>query len=294
MRIYVPSLNRQETIKTHKILEGHFDYKIVVHDPLQLHHYKQNKTIPPERLICSYAPRNISAQRNWIRNELIEKNDWFMFMDDNIETFTAVKEDVYHNENLEEIYPEYFKRNNPGFRKEFYAQAIDAGRMKYIFNEMRDKAEAIITGLAAFSANENYFFSRNKKWKYIQLICSKACIVKNDELRYDENIRTIDDYDMSCQVMAKYGHALVNAYVWPKSKHNQSGGLGLMRERSQKRIEDCAHMMQKWPGLLKYKQRKNSVPMGEIQLRGFGYKFYNKWREEWILNNSMNSVISAS
>lgn len=286
VKCYIPSLNRQNKISTHLLLPPElFDWKIVVHDPLQLHQYKQNPTIPPERLVCSYAPRNISAQRNWIKENLFGNDAWAAYMDDNIEAFTAVKEDVYHEENLEKLYPEYFKRNNPGFRKEFYAQSISPARLLSIYKELIAKCEKINTGFAAFSANENYFFSRNKKWKYIQLICSKACLVKNDELRWDENIRTIDDYDYSCQVMFKYGKVLVNAYVWPKAKHNQVGGLGIMSERSDKRIEDCAYMMDKWPDLLKYKERKNSVPGGEIQLRGFGEKFYNKWRAQWMTSN---------
>lgn len=291
MIAYIPTLNRAEKISTHLLFD---DYRIIVHDPLQMHQYKQNKTIDPKKIICSYAPRNIAAQRNWILNELAKPDEFITMCDDNISAFTAVKEDVYHEENLELLYPDYFKKNNPGFRKEFYAQEIPKERLVSILNELRYKAEEIGTGFAAFSANENYFFSRSKKWKYIQLICSKACIIKNCGLKYDENVRTVDDYEMSCQQMAKYGHVLVNAYVWPKSKHNQKGGLGLMSERGQKRIEDCAYMMNKWPGLLKYKQRKNSIPGGEIQLRGFGYKFYNKWREDWISKVSTTSFTNAS
>lgn len=279
MQVFIPSLNRCQDIKTHLLLEGHFDYKIVVHDPLQLYQYKQNKTIPPERLVCSYAPRNISAQRNWILKELAPQGEFVAMLDDNISNFTAVKEDVYMQEDLEILYPEYFKRNNPGFRKEFYAQSISSERLISIFEELKNKAEEVGATFCGFSANNNYFYSRSKKWKYTQLICSKACIIKNDGLMYDEAIKTIDDYSMSIQRMIRDGKVLVNAYVWPDAKHNAAGGLGRMSERGNKKVEDVQRLMSLYPGLLRIKPRKNSVEGAEVCLRGYG-KFFEKWRAQ--------------
>lgn len=278
MKIFIPSFRRAEAIKTHLFLGENTEYKIIVHTDMEAHQYYQNPTIPKDRIIVSGQPYSISAQRNWIKKNLFGNDPWACFMDDNVEAIHAVKETVYNEENLELLYPEPYQKSDVAFRKEFYDQPASVGRFLQILEELQNKADEISTGFAGFSANENYFFSRERKWKYYQLICSKVCIVKNDDLLWDERIKTMDDYSYSVQNMIKYGKVLVNAYVWPKAKHNQVGGLGTMAERGGKKIMDCKILNEQYPGLFRYKERKNSVPMGEIVLRGFGEKFFNNWK----------------
>ena len=142
---------------------------------------------------------------------------------------------------------------------------------------VHNESERAGTGFCGFGTIENYYF-RCKKWKTISLICSKCCLVKNDELRYDENILTMDDYDMSIQAMIKYGKVLVNSYVWPNANHNQSGGLGKLSERGDKKVNDCKILMNKYPRLLRYKDRKNSIEGAEVCLRFYSEKQFLNWR----------------
>lgn len=280
MQIFIPSCGRAKTIKTHLILKGKVDYKIVVHTDDEACAYLENDTVPSDKIIVSGQPFSISKQRNWILKNLAEPNRFCAMLDDNISAFTAVKEDVYMEEDLQKKYPDPFKKNDVKFKNEFYEQEISFERMNLIFMELAAKATEVGATFAAFSANRNYYFSRAKKWKYTQLICSKACIIKNDGMMYDENVQTIDDYCMSIQRMIRDGKVLVNAYVWPKSKHNQKGGLGQISERGSKKIEDVKYLLGKYPGLLRIKPRKNSVAGGEVCLRGYG-KFFENWRNEY-------------
>lgn len=280
MKIFVPSLNRSDKIKTHKLLNG-LDWKIVVHDPLEAAKYHNIAGIPKDRIICSLQPRNISMQRNWILDNLCDPGEWICMMDDNISEFQCVIDEEYKEENLENKYPNHFIKNSEEF-KQTYRQKMTAERLHEALEELRNKAEEVGAKFAGFSANENYFYSRGRKWKYYSLICSKACIIKNDGFRYDERIRTIDDYALSCQMLAEEGKTLVNNYIWPKSSHNKKGGLGKLSERGELKRQDCKLLMEKYPGLLRYKKRVNSLEGAEVQLRGFTQSFIKNWRESWM------------
>lgn len=277
MNIFIPSVNRSDKIKTHRLLHD-LDWKVVVHDPLEAAKYHKIAGIDKDRIICSLQPRNISTQRNWILDNLCNPEEWICMMDDNISQFMQVIDEEYMEENLEEKHPQYFIKNSPEFRLA-YRQNMPSGRLDEALGELRDKAEEVGVKFAGFSANENYFYSRGKKWKYYTLICSKACIIKNDVFRYDDRIRTIDDYSLSCDMLYKYGKVLVNNYIWPKAGHNMKGGLGKLSERGEMKREDCKYLMEKYPGLLRYKERVNSLEGAEVQLRGFTEAFINKWRK---------------
>lgn len=278
MKVFIPSYKRPQEIKTHLALGDAFDWKVIVHDPLQMHYYK--KTIPENKIICSYAKYGISSQRNFIKNNLVGSKEWFIMMDDNINYFEAVIEEEYNNENLKIKYPDAWIKNDAKFNNRVYRQKVNPDRLIKIFDELKNKCINIGVGFAGFSANKNYFFSRENKWKYFSLICSKACIVFNDELRWDEGIKTMDDYDYSCQAMLKYGKTVVNNYVWPNAGHNQKGGLGKIEERGKYKINDCKVLMKKYPNLFRYKNRKNSLPEAEIVMRGHTKQFIEKWRKE--------------
>lgn len=271
MRIYIPTLNRQDKICTHLTLGDAFDYYIVVHDPLQLYQYKQNKTIPPERLICSYAPRNISAQRNWIRDNLVGKDEWFCMADDNISAFQIYPEPHYSTvlkySKLDKQF-KYLEKHWPPITE-----------LPKVIDETIAKAEEIGARFCGFSNADNWFY-RNSKWRTVALICSKFCIMKNDDLRYDENITTMDDYEFSLRHMRHYGKVLVNAYAYPKAGHNQRGGLGPLSERGERKVADCKLIMERYPGWCKYKNRKNSLPEAEICLKSYNPKTVDKLRRQ--------------
>jgi len=111
--------------------------------------------------------------------------------------------------------------------------------------------------------------------------CCKMCLQKKDNIRYDTNIYCIDDYAYSIEAMIKYGKILVNSYVFPVANHNESGGLGKLAERAPNKKKDCDYLMKKYAGLLRYKNRKNSLEGCEVCLRFYKEEQFMNWREEW-------------
>lgn len=269
MKIYIPSKGRADKISTHHMLQNK-DYTVVVHNEEELKSYAGAVNL--SNLEVSHQPFSISAQRNWIMENLVKEGDWFCFMDDNIRYLTAIPSPYYEQDALPKKSGMRFLEDNKITADEFIS--------KYV-REAIDIAEWQGASFIGFASQHNYFF-RTNKWKKISLIVSKLCLMKKDRLRYNEQIQTMDDYEMSIQKMLQDGQVLVNNFIHPVANHNQPGGLGTMKERGNKKVQDCKLLMETYPGLLRYKERKNSVPGGEVCLRFYGTESFKRWKENHV------------
>lgn len=279
-KLYIPSFHRAKSICTHLLLDtAIFDYYIVVHDPLELHYYKQNKTIPPERLICSYAPYGISHQRQWIRDNLTSDGEWFCMADDNIKFIHAVRKPEYFEEDLEKINTLAFQKNDNNFKYSVYENKIDSHRLGEICEEMILEAQKLGIKYCAFASNRNYFFARARKWSYWSYAISKFAIYQKDDINFDLNVQAMDDYCFTAQNILQYGKVLVNKFVYAHGIHYQKGGIGRYEERQEKKVADAAYLMLKYPGLFRYKIKKGCHPEAEIQMRFNYQKQIDAWRK---------------
>lgn len=272
MRVYIPSYNRAESITTHKLFKDSNLWPIVnVHNLEQAKQYIK-AGVPEDIIGITGLPLGISGMRNYIKQEHKKhwpEDKWIIMADDNIQGFNIYPEPYYNCKSI--------PRERKELRRILEDNYPPIERLEEIINQTIAKAEEVGAGFCGFGTIENYYF-RNNKWKQVSMVCSKFCLVKLDELEYDTNVLTMDDYEYSCKNLVKYGKVLVNAYVWPKAGHNQTGGLGKLSERADKKVADCKYINEKYPGLFRFKERKNSVPGGEIVLRGYTQSFIKNWK----------------
>lgn len=282
MKIFIPSYGRCSSIKTNMLL-GNYDYKIILHNEEEKEKYIRCFPELKNKIIVSNMPLGISGQRNWIINNLIEENEWACMMDDNIRNFNKFPEEVY---NLENLPYEASKRYS------WEHAYCNINELLKAFEETISKAESIGAEYCGFASIDNAFF-RKSKWKYISLIVAKMNLIKKTNLRYNEEIKCIDDYEFSIQNLIKNGKVLVNSYIRPVSKHCEAGGLGKLEERAPKKRLDVQYLMNRYPGLLRIKERKNSIEGCEVALRFYSQNSINTWRNQWLLSEKNNSSIKA-
>lgn len=283
MKVYIPSYKRANTIKTHLMLrDSEFDYKIIVHTTEELAAYKANSTIPADRIICSNAPLGVSHQRQWIKDNLCSKGEWYCMMDDNISHFTAVCPEEYFNEDQEKLYPAPFKKNDNEYRNRVYNQKIDNTRLMEVFKDTIEHAKGIGAKYCAFASQHNYFFGRSRKWSYWSYAISKAALYEKDDIPYDTNVVAMDDYYYTAENILRYGAVVVNKFVHAVGGHYEEGGIGRYEERQVKKIADCKYLMAKYPGLFRYKVKKNCHPEAELMIRFCYKKQIDAWRKEML------------
>lgn len=151
--------------------------------------------------------------------------EWFIGMDDNIQSITRVRDDYYHGDFIDQ---EQDPRNAKTWRQVYRTDAT---------HELLDLAEQLISACEAygtiyggFASMENPFF-RQRKWSAVRFVKSKLFVMKNVEgLRWGGGNYAHDSW-MSAYVVAKFGAVAVNNWVHPVHKMYESGGLGHGRDR---------------------------------------------------------------
>ncbi len=269
--IIIPSYGRADTIRTHKYLEasGIFNYKIALHTEDCRKEYLKNATIRPETLFVSGLPKGITRQRNWAMDNLVPKNEWFIFMDDNIRTIESVGDEWYYESKIAD-------KDNPVWRERFKVDCPADKFFKKCEGQIK-MAEKLNVHHSGFATVDNYFF-RIKKWRFVGYVISKVVLIKNSGLRYDENCKGMGDYGFTAENLLRHGQVLINNFIYPISGHYESGGIGTYEQRLPWKIQDCKYLMEKYPGLFRQPNKSTADQQGELQVRFTNPEQVAVWR----------------
>lgn len=266
MKVIILSKGRPDTISTHKLFE---DYILVLHTEEEKAEYLKNPTISPEKVVVSNAPFGVAYQRQWIQDNLIKPNEWYISLDDNIRSFQAVTDPHYWQEEL----PVKTDKS----MKAIYDTPCSTGRFLHICSEMAGKGERERIYNIGFGTTANFFF-RDKKFRYVGYVISKAVVRKNVGTPFATDAQAMEDYAYTAETLLRYGKVLINNYVFPVAGHYEKGGIGTYAERLPKKIEACEILMRRYPGLFRHPKKKGTDPKGELAIRFTSLEQVEKWR----------------
>lgn len=268
MKIIIPTYNRHETIKTHRLFPLQ-DVTLVFSNREQMDKYVVNQELHQVGGVAiADITGNIAAKRQWILDNLVEEDEWFIMADDNIRSFRAIAEPWYSMAQLDDI----------GITME---REIAPERAMEIFLETMQEADSRGARFVGFRTNSNPFFGR-KKWNDVSYVSTKLCMIKKDsDIRFDPNFPMRDEVQFCAEHLFKYGRVLVNKYLFPVANHYEKGGIGGLEERLERRKQECKQLMFKYPGLFKYKKNhKSTPPESDLQLRIHSMNQIDNWRLE--------------
>lgn len=282
MRLFIPSYNRADAIVSHMVFSS-FDCFIVVHNDAEWKRYISNPTVSRDRVIVSGADTDefgLTRQRQWIVDNLVDAGEWFVFADDDIRKLCALPLPWYDHEDYTYVYKLYPETNkNRKYSKVWADRFKDEPSPEYfrdIVYGMAHRADEIGARACGFSSTDNYFF-RSVHWSTVHVIRGGLQIIKNVGMQYDHNI-TMEDYNYTAEQLFRFGKVLVNNFVHPLWGTYRVGGMGTLEERTPARIRDCKRMMEKWPGLFRYKNLKHHPRDSDVALKLHSEKQISKWR----------------
>jgi|GEM_PF-3976526 len=275
INVYIPSCNRANEICTHTLFNGnYFNHYIILHNEEQKKEYLKNDTITEDMIIVSNVDFGVSRQRKWILDNLVKEGEWFMMMDDNIEYFTAVDDEFYNFKGL----PVKFDKD----LKKVYENKISIARLHHLVSNDIRFCENNNIKYGGFAVMDNFFY-REKKYRYVGYVISKAAFYKKDKLlNFNENILAMDDYYYTAENLKYFGRVLINNFIFPVAKHYQKGGIGTYEERIPKKRKDCIYLIEHYPGLFRYKKKSNCDALSELQINFTDLKQVEKWRRKFI------------
>ena len=260
MKIFIPSYNRPGLISTHLLLEAEgIDYRIVLADELQKIEYLKNPSIVADKIIVAHIKPGVALVRNWILEHLVIDGEWYMTMDDNITGFEKVVPEHYDKEAIA------VKTLPPVVSKDMFNASCSAKEFMYAVEDTVKKADEIEAKYCTFASTDNPFF-RGNKWRTVGYGLSCVALIKKSHLRFNIQIRAMDDYGFTAQNLVEFGKILVNNFARPVKKHYQPGGIGTYDERVMTKIADAQYLMYKYPGLFRYNKKSGTNPLAEIVL----------------------------
>jgi hypothetical protein len=270
MKIYIPSKGRATTITTHTLFKN-YDYTVVVANEEEYTAY--SNTIGIEHLVNAHIPYGVAYVRQWILDQ-VPQGEWFLMLDDNVSSFTALPEPEYTREELD---PHIMSKETQDTFKKLFETEITTEQFLEICSQMIEKANIIGAHLCGFATVDNWYF-RNKKWREVGYVITKMALVKKSHLTYDTAFTAMDDYYFTAENLLHFGKVLINNYVYRNATHYQDGGIGPYKEREPRKIADAELLMQRYPGLFRYKNKVGCHPKAEVQIRFTSLKQVAKWR----------------
>jgi len=272
MRVFIPTKGRAKVISTHQAFAG-TDYNIVVHDEAERETYCQNPTVDLDRVVVSGVPGDtfgLTRQREWVCQNLVEPNEWFVFADDNIKSLMAVAESHYDK-------PEMPVQDDKSL-KAVYDNCCSPERFMELAAEMCIVADKVGLHLCGFATTSNFFF-RGRKYRYAGYVIGKLMLWHNRvDFEFDHTI-SMEDFCNTAEHLYRYGAVLINNYVFPVAGHYETGGMGTYQERIPVRKRDVQLLLEKYPGLFRIKDRSGFEPGTDLALRIHHPKQIQAWRK---------------
>ncbi len=274
MKIIVVS--RGDLQRCHTLYKLSSEYIDNIHEITVVAHDKKIKNRLkekfPEFKVVSSGTKHLVDKRNWILEKLVEKNEWFIGCDDNIQYFTRV-------------YPRYLAYSELGVTgpppkgfaswREVYNRKIDTPAWFKEFNTSILEAESEDIPLVGVATMENPYF-RARRYSNYRFVKTKIYAMKNTGKLWFENKLSHDSW-LSAQCVARHGKVLVDSYLHYKVRMYEPGGLGTREEREKLGLlKYLKHTCDSFPGLVMPARGQNSALRFRLTREGS----VEKWREE--------------
>lgn len=247
MRIFIPSTGHIPRMLLMEWISHDWPVTIVVHDSYQ--HRRIRSAFPwldRKQIIVSGLKDGLVGQRNFICEELVKRNEWYIGMDDDIQGINTVCKEVWDRGKVEmsEKPPRGYKTWRQAYRVLATPQ-----RVMRAFEILRDRMEYMETIYGGFASIENPFF-RTRKWSEVKHVRSNVYVAKNTR-EYPWHGKCGHDTCRTVETVARYGCVGMLNYVHALHKPYVEGGLGDREWREPILMKHFKQLVEAYPGLVK-------------------------------------------
>jgi len=182
------------------------------------------KVLPEDRIIL--LPDNqdgsITRKRNWILKNIPRP---LIMIDDDVEKMM------------------YWDNRKEGYLKTEFPQIL----LNELFDSFVDLAEQFEVKLFGVAQNgDDRTYKENIPFNLTNIVLGPFQGHLEHDLKFDDNVGSKDDYDMSLQQLRKYSKILrINKYCYICEHGDNKGGIVSYRTK-EKEIEYCKNIMLKW------------------------------------------------
>jgi len=271
MKIIVVSRGDERRWHTLKLLAGEGIQCVVVAHNKDVRK-KIHRTFPMHEVVQSDTTELVD-KRNWILENLVDRKEWFIGMDDNIQGFTMVRKKW-----RKRPFNKVTDKPPDGFDswRQVYNHKVSAKLWLKEFKKDVELAKSQDIPLVGVATMENPYF-RAKRYSNYRFVKTKVYAMENHpKFLFFENKISHDSW-LTALCIANFGKVLVDSYLHHITKMYEVGGLGNREERERRGLLDyMQHTIDSFPGLVGMGHGKNTA----LRFLLTREKSVERWREE--------------
>lgn len=261
MRVFVFAYDRYEAMTTSKMLEAeNIEHTVLCHTQEAADLFIKHGTAKPERIHITNNPKGLAFQRNSAL-ELMQENEWAMFLVDDLKTVTELRN---HDKVLEATIP--ITQQNQSHYAERFKHHITMQQFVERGKQLASQCDKHKCHLGGFAGINNPLY-RKKHWSINVLADGRAWVVKKSDLRFDENVHMIDDLSFTTLNIKRFGIVIVNQWVLPDCKRYGAGGYGSINDRLEQKKQEVKYLVETYPELVAYKDKAGQEYRSHAALR---------------------------
>lgn len=209
-------------------------------------------------------------QIRWVMDNLLQKGEWGLFLDDNINNIWRVKDPFYSQKEL----TVQEKREGDSW-KDIYENPIDGDHLISKLMSDIQIAERIRANFWGVASTPNFYFN-GKHYHQCGFILGKMWAMKNVPFIWPpDSLPCLEDWWNTCAHLYQYGRILRNNFIHACREFYEPGGFGSLEERIPMAQESVKMIMHRFPGLLNYKKGRD----WDVSLRIHTPKQIDEWRK---------------
>lgn len=261
MRTFIFTYDRYETITTPTFWEdAGLDYTVLCHSTDAAKQFIHHGRVNPTRIVATGEPKGLAHNRN-AALEMMEEDEWAVFIVDDLKSLTEVADYDTRRQDALQITTANQKQIAPTLKHK-----ITADRFLDRCHQLAQGCEAVGAKLGGFCGIDNPLF-RDRHWKFNALADGRCWVVQKSRLRLDTGAHSIDDYCWTAQNIDRFGVVVINQWVLPDCARYTPGGYGSIDERMPQKLKETRHLVQTYPHLIAYKDKKGHPPGGHVTIR---------------------------
>jgi len=267
VKLVIPSSGRSNLVERTLALgrEMGFDPILVVRED----EAKDYEHLSP--VVAPVGP-GVTVIRRWVMRNLIRVGEWYLQMDDLVESFRGPAKAHYDRH-------EYCNVESPRIAQRTFDEGLSPREVRRRLEVDVEVAEQRGAEHVAFAPVDNYYF-RGKKYRNVGYCLGRVVLTRKSlAAEYEPEVATaMDDFQFTASQLLATGRVLIDNWILPVKKHYQPGGIGTYAERLPQKIADCRRLMARYPGLFAYRVKSGCHPKAELRVRFNSTRQVDEWR----------------
>lgn len=208
-------------------------------------------TVKENRLLVTGNPRGLTFQRNTAL-DMMDEGEWAMFLNDDLIRISYLEK--YYDTDVQSV--PVNTRNSTIWRPFFEKDLSIKGFVNYA-QKLTQHAAGLNIHLVGFAYTHNPLFN-SKRYSYRGLCDGRAWLVCKGIPRFGTNkaIGALEDREFTALNIIHYGRILRCNWINPDFSRFSNGGYGSMESRAAEMREACKYLVETYPFMFKYKQKK--------------------------------------